>query len=312
MEKKICIHIPCYNEEDNVVPLCEALIKLFHEQLPNYEYIIQFIDNCSQDSTPQKLWQLCQQYDFVRVIFNARNFKGNSALYGLLQSEGDCTIYLSADFQDPLEKIPELIKKWEEGYLIVAAIKTNSKENKLKYACRSLYYKLMKRFSNVDWIEQFCNFGVYDKEFIDILRSIKNPNYSIRGNVAEYGYNICFVEYEQQERRTGKSNYNFWKLLDLAMTNFIDYTDILLKLAVVLGIGFSVILFIIAVGFLIAKLFFWSSYSTGIAPIIIGIFGTGSINMFFWGIIGEYILSIRRKVTDAPLVIEKARVNFDK
>ena len=309
--KKICISIPCFNEEDNVTPLCEELIKLFKEKLPQYDYTIQFIDNCSQDTTQQKILELCKKYSFVRAIFNAKNYKGNSALHGLLQSEGDCTIYLSADFQDPIEKIPELLKKWEEGYLIVAAIKSTSKENKIKYMIRAQYYKIMRKCSNVDFIEQFCNFGVYDKEFLDIIRKLKNPNYSIRGNVAEYGYNICYVEYEQQERRSGKSKYNPWRLLNLAITNFIDYTDVLLKGSIVAGGLFSVIFAIIAFVFFIRKLTNWSGYPMGIAPILIGIFFVGSLNMFLLGIIGEYILSVRTKVTDKPLVVERVRVNFD-
>ncbi len=310
--KKVCISIPCYNEEENVVPLCEALISEFREKMPQYDYIIQFIDNCSKDTTQQKLLELCKKYSFVRAIFNSRNFKGNSALYGLLQSEGDCTVYLSADFQDPIEKIPELLQKWEEGYLVVAAIKSTSKESRLKYAVRQEYYRIMKRFSKVGFIEQFCNFGVYDKKFLDIIRGLKNPNYSIRGNVAEYGYNICYVEYEQQERRSGKSSYNVWRLLNLAITNFIDYTDILLRGAIVLGGVFAVIFAIVALVFLVRKLTNWSGYPMGIAPILIGIFFTGSLNMFLLGIIGEYILSVRTKVTDSPLVIERMRVNFEK
>ncbi len=312
VKKKICISIPCYNEEENVVPLCEALINIFDEKMPQYDYIIQFIDNCSRDKTPQKLLELCRKYPFVRAIFNSKNFKGNSALYGLLQSEGDCTVYLSADFQDPVEKIPELIRKWEEGYLIVAAIKNKSKESKIKYAIRQKYYNIMRRFSKVDFIEQFCNFGVYDKKFLDIIRKLKNPNYSIRGNVAEYGYNICYVNYEQQERRSGKSNYNVWKLLDLAITNFIDYTDILLKIAIIGGCIFAGIFGVIALVFLFCKLVNWSRYPMGIAPILIGVFFTGAMNMFFLGIIGEYVLSVRTKVTDSPLVIERMRVNFEK
>lgn len=310
MKKRVCICVPCYNEEENVITLCEALILLFKNQLPGYDYLIQFIDNCSQDATQDRLIELCKKYDFVRAIFNARNYKGNSALYGLLQSEGDCAIYVSADFQDPIEKIPELLKKWEEGYLVVAAVKKSSKENGIKYRLRGIYYKLMNTCSDVEFIDQFCNFGVYDQKFLDIIRKLKNPNYSIRGNVAEYGYHICMVEYEQQQRRSGKSNYNLWKLIELAITNFIDYTDVLLKASVVLGIVFSIFFFCIAIGFTILKILLWSSYPMGIAPILIGIFLIGSINMFLLGVIGEYILSVRKKVTDGPLVVERTRINF--
>lgn len=312
MKKKITICVPCFNEEDNVIPLAEKVINLFDNQLPQYDYIIQFIDNHSEDKTKEKLKFLCQKYpEKIRAIFNARNFKGNSALYGLLKSSGDCAIYLSADFQDPIDKIPELLQKWEEGNLIVAAVKKTAKENKIKYKIRGLYYKLMHKYSNSGFIEQFCNFGVYDKKFLDIIRSLKNPNYSIRGNVTEYGHKICYVEYEQQERRSGKSKYSFIGLLNLAITNFIDYTDVLLKASIMIGAIGSVICFIIAIIFFISKLANWSAYPMGIAPVILGVFFVGAVNMFLLGIIGEYILSVRKKVTDSPLVIEEERVNFN-
>lgn len=312
MKKSVCICVPCFNEEDNVIPLTEALIRLFDTELFQYDYKIQFIDNHSQDKTRERLEYVCKKYPKrVRTIFNARNFQGNSALYGLLQSSGDCALYLSADFQDPIEEIPNLLRKWEEGYLIVAAIKKSAKENPIKYYVRGIYYKLMHRYSKVGFIEQFCNFGVYDKKFLDIIRGLKNPNYSIRGNVAEYGYNICYVEYEQQERRSGKSKYNVLRLLGLAITNFIDYTDILLKSAIYIGGFGSVICFIVAIVFLIKKLLNWSEYAMGVAPILVGVFFVGALNMFLLGIIGEYILSVRKQVKDSPLVIEEKRLNFD-
>lgn len=311
MKKKVCICVPCYNEEDNVIPLTEELLTLFSTKLTQYDYLIQFIDNHSQDKTRENLEYLCKTYPkYVRAIFNARNFKGNSALYGLLQSSGDCTLYLSADFQDPIEKIPQLLQKWEEGFLIVAAIKKTAKENPIKYFIRGIYYKLMHKYSKVGFIEQFCNFGVYDKKFLDIVRELKNPNYSIRGNVAEYGYNIGYVEYEQQARRSGKSNYNVFGLLTLAITNFIDYTDILLKAAIFIGGFGSLICLVSAIIFLIRKLMNWSEFAMGVAPILIGVFLVGAINMFLLGIIGEYILSVRKQVKDSPLVIEEKRLNF--
>lgn len=310
-KKTVCVCIPCFNEEDNVIPLTEELVKLFESQLQQYDYILQFIDNCSQDRTRENVEILCNKYAQVRAIFNSRNFKGNSALYGLLNSSGDCALYLSADFQDPIEKIPELLQRWEEGHLIVAAIKKTSKENFIKYRIRGLYYKLMHKYSEVGFIEQFCNFGIYDKKFLDIIRNLKNPNYSIRGNVAEYGYDICYVEYEQQERRSGHSKYSPVGLFNLAVTNFVDYTDILLKAAIVVGGFGSVLCLIIAIIFLIRKLLNWSEYAMGVAPILIGVFLVGALNMFLLGIIGEYILSVRKQVKDSPMVIEEKRINFN-
>ncbi len=312
MDKKtVCICIPCYNEEENVIPLTKALINLFEDRLSKYNYIIQFIDNHSEDRTPERLEYLCANYPNVRAIFNSRNYKGNSALYGLLQSKGDCSVYLSADFQDPIDSIPDLLSKWEEGYLIVAGIKEPVKENVLISRCRKLYYKLMHSYSEVGFIENFCNFGVYDKQFLDIIRGLKNPNYSIRGNVAEYGYNVYFMKYHQQKRRSGKSKFNIIGLINLSITNFIDYTDVLLKLAIFIGGVGSVICLALSLVFIIKKLLRWSEYAMGVAPILIGVFWVGALNMFLLGIIGEYILSVRRQTKDSPLVIEEKRINFN-
>lgn len=308
--KTIGINIPCYNEEENIIPLFTALKQLFEKKLPEYNYIVQFIDNSSTDKTQSIIRKLCSENKNVRAIFNSKNFKSNSALYGMLQAEGDCVIYLSADFQDPIEKIPELVQKWNEGYLIVAAIKEQNKDNVIKAFARNVYYKIMKHCSTVGFIEQFCNFGLYDKHFLDIIRSLKNPYYSIRGNVAEFGYDIGFIKYSQPKRLHGKSNYSIWKLLGLAIDNFINYTDIILRLTTIIGVFSSIIFFLIGIVYLILKLINWSSFSNGIAPILLGIFFIGSVQLFLLGVIGEYILSVKNKVSEKPLVIEKERLNF--
>lgn len=309
-KKIICVSIPCYNEEKNILALYNCIRHEFETNLSEYEYLVQFIDNCSTDNTQTIIRKLCKENRNVRAIFNAKNYKSNSALYGMLQAEGDCIIYLSADFQDPIEKIPELVREWELGSLIVAAIKSTNKDHKLKSIARSIYYKLMKRFSTVGFIEQFCNFGLYDRKFMDTIRKLKNPYYSIRGNVSEYGYDISYISYEQPKRKHGKSNYNVWKLINLAIDNFVNYTDIILRLATVIGFVCSFLFFIIGAVYFILKLTQWSSFSNGVAPILIGIFFIGALQTFLLGIIGEYVLAVKKKVTDSPLVIEKERINF--
>ena len=309
--KVIGISIPCYNEEENVIPLFYAVTETMNRELPEYDYIIQYIDNNSEDSTQQKLRELCKKEKKVRAIFNAKNYKARSALYGLLQLNCDCVIYLSADFQDPVDKIPELIHKWEEGYTIVAAIKTASEEGKIKYGIRALFYKIMKRFSTYGFIEQFCNFGVYDKKFLDIIRGLHNPNVSIRGNVSEYGYNIAYIPYEQPLRRAGKSKYNVWTLFNHAIDNFVTYTNVVLRMATIGGLMFSVLFFLIAIIYLILKVTAWTDYPMGIAPMLIGIFLIGSIQTFLLGMIGEYLLVVKTKVTESPLVVVRERINFE-
>lgn len=310
-KKVICICVPCYNEEKNIVPLVKAIEDIFKTKLNNYEYVIQFIDNCSTDSTQEIIKQLCQGDKHIRAIFNLKNFKSTSALHGMLQVKEDCAIYLSADFQDPIDKIPEMIEKWENGAAIVAGIKQSTKDRMLKKICRNIYYDLMNKYSKFGFIKQFCNFGVYDKRFLDILRNIKNPYYSIRGNVVQYGFDIDYIEYEQPKRKTGKSNFNLGSLIDLAINNFINYTDVIIRRSTLIGGIFSILFFICLVVFAIIELVKpENSDNIAIFIFIIGMLGI-SINAFLIGIIGEYILNIKSKVSEDPLVIEKERINFN-
>lgn len=310
-EKKIiCINVPCYNEEDNIVPLVEAIEIEMNSNLPEYDFVIQFIDNCSTDSTQSIIRKMCDEKEYIRAIFNSKNFKSNSALYGMMQAKEDAVIYLSADFQDPIEKIHELVRKWEEGYLIVAAIKKSNKDNCLKSLARNIFYKVMHKFSKVGFIEQFCNFGIYDKKFWDIIRNLDNPYYSIRGNVAEFGYDIGFIEYEQPIRRSGKSNYNVFKLFDLAIDNFVNYTDVIIRFFTMFG-GFSLILSGIAwIIFLILNIVYWKAKVYKFVFFIICFLLILSFQMFALGIIGEYLLSVKKASYKRPLVVEKERINF--
>lgn len=198
----ISILVPTYNEEENIIPLYNAICKEFSKELPDYDYEILFIDNCSLDSTREKLLSLCANDKKIKAIFNARNFgQNNSPFYGLLQTSGDCTICMSADFQDPVEMIHQFVREWENGYKIVCGIKTSSKENKLMYLMRSIYYKLIKKFSDVDQIEHFTGFGLYDKEFVNVLRKLDEPSPLMRGLVAELGYKRKNIEYAQALRQ---------------------------------------------------------------------------------------------------------------
>ena len=209
--KKISIMVPCYNEEENVVPLSEALIAMFEKDLPQYDYEILFIDNDSRDTTRVKLRALCENNKKIKAIFNAKNFgQFNSPYYGILQTEGDCTIPVCADFQDPIDVIPRLVAEWEKGYKIVCAVKTSSKENPVMYFLRSCYYKMIKKMSSVDQIEHFTGFGLYDKSFVQVLRDLKDPIPFIRGIVGELGFKRTEIEYTQAQRRAGKTHNNFY------------------------------------------------------------------------------------------------------
>ena len=205
--------VPCYNEEENVVPLSEAVIATLEKDLPEYDYEILFIDNCSKDKTREKLILLCNKNKKIKAIFNTKNFgQFNSPYYGLCQTTGDCTICLCADFQDPIDMIPKFVHEWENGYKIVCGIKTSSKENKIMYFLRGVYYKTIKKMSEVEQIEQFTGFGLYDKSFIQVLRDLKDPTPFLRGIVAELGPERKEIPYEQQERRAGKTSNNWYRL----------------------------------------------------------------------------------------------------
>lgn len=310
--KKISILIPCYNEEENVALLSQTIISEFHRELPDYDYEIIFIDNDSKDATRSILKDLCTENKKVKAIFNAKNFgQFNSPYHGLLQTTGDCAIMMCADFQDPVDMIPKLVHEWEKGSRIVVAQKTTSRESKIMYFLRSCYYKLIKKFSSVEQIEHFTGFGLYDKTFLDVLRKLNDPTPFLRGVVAELGYKISIIPYEQQKRRAGKTKNNFMSLYDGAMLSFTSYTKIGLRMATFVGFGIAFFSIIVALAYLVMKLLLWETFVAGTAPILIGMCLLGAVQLVFLGLIGEYILSMNQRIMNRPLVIEEERINFE-
>lgn len=310
--KKISVLIPCYNEEENVVPISEAVIKTLQKDLPEYDYELVFIDNDSQDHTRSLIRQLCDENPKIKAIFNARNFgQFNSPYYGMLQITGDCVIEMVADFQDPVELIPQYVHEWEKGYKIVIGIKTSSKENRLMYWLRSCYYKTIKKLSDVEQIEHFTGSGLYDREFIEVLRNLDDPTPFLRGIVAELGYRRKEIPYEQPRRRAGKTHNNFYRLYDAAMLSVTSYTKAGLRLATIFGSICAVVSMLIALVYLVMKLIWWDRFPAGMAPMLIGMLFLGSVQLFFIGFLGEYIMSINQRVMKRPLVIEEERINFN-
>lgn len=311
MMNKISILIPCYNEEENVVPMSEAIKNLFANELVSYDYELIFIDNDSHDNTRPLLREICAGNSKIKAIFNVKNFgQFNSPYYGILQSTGDCVISMVCDFQDPIELIPQYIREWENGYKIVIGIKTSSRENPIMYRLRGLYYKIIKKFSDVEQIEHFTGSGLYDKEFVEVLRNLKDPTPFLRGIVAELGYKRKEIPYEQPQRRAGKTHNNFYKLYDAAMLSFTSYTKIGLRLATFGGVFCGILSAVVGIVYLIMKLVLWDSFVAGMAPVLIGMFFLGSVQLFFLGFIGEYVLSINQRVMNRPLVVEEERINF--
>ena len=310
--KTISIMTACYNEEDNVVQLADAVRKVMKDELPQYDYEHVFIDNCSEDSTLSLLRAICSRDKHVRVIENARNFGHiRSPFYGILQTAGDCTISMAADFQDPPSLIPTFIRKWEEGYKVVCAVKTTSKESHAMFGIRKLYYRLVKKMSEVDSIDNFTGFGLYDKQVITALKLMEDPYPYFRGLICEIGFKRAIVEFNQPKRERGKTHNNFYTLFDMAMLGITANSKVPLRLATIGGFIFSVIALIGALVYFILKLVFWYNMPMGIAPLIISVFFFSSIQLFFIGLLGEYIAQILTKVTNRPLVIESERINFD-
>lgn len=309
--KTISIVIPCYNEEENVEAISQAVIDEMQKNLPNYDYEIIFIDNDSQDNTRPLIRKLCKNNPKIKAIFNAKNFgQFNSPYYGLCQVTGDCAILLCADFQDPVEMIPKLVAEWENGYKIVSAIKTSSRENPLMRFMRTCYYKIIKKMSDVEQIEHFTGFGLYDRSFIEVLRSIDDTRPFLRGIVAELGFKRKDVPYEQAKRRAGKTHNNFYSLYDAAMLSFTSYTKIGLRLATILGFLIAVLSAIVGMVIFVLKLIYWDKYPMGTAPLLIGMFFLGAVQLFFIGFLGEYVLNINSRVMKRPIVVEEERINF--
>ncbi len=310
--KKISIVIPTYNEIDNITLLVSELTKILEKELSNYNYEIIVIDNYSIDGTRDEIRKLCVLNKNVKGILNAKNFgQLNSPFYGMTQITGDAVILMCADFQDPPRMILDFVKEWENGYKIVIGIKNESKESKIMYLIRTIYYKMIDKMANIKHIEHFTGFGLYDKKFIDVLRKLDDPTPYLRGIVAELGFTRKEISYEQPQRKFGKTKNNFFSLYDIGMLGITSYTKIILRLATFIGFFVGVISLLLSIVYLVLKLIYWNSFPAGTAPILIGMFFLGSLQLFFIGILGEYIMNINTKVLKRPLVVEEERINFD-
>ena len=311
MRKQISVVTPCYNEELNVEILYNEVKKIFVE-LKKFRYEHIFIDNDSKDQTQAILRRLAARDSNVKVILNARNFGHiRSPFHALLQTTGDAAILMVADLQDPPQMIKDFIKKWEEGYKIVLGVKSESEENPIMFVIRKLYYNLVSRLSEIPLIKGFTGFGLYDKRIIDVLREIDDPYPYFRGLVCDIGFEQAHIEYTQPGRKRGVTKNNFYTLYDLAMLGITNHSKAPLRVATIAGFSMSLFSLLVAFGYLIYKLIFWSSFSLGTAPLVIGLFFFSSVQLFFIGIIGEYIGSIHTQVLKRPLVVEKERINFN-
>ena len=310
MTTLISIVTPCYNEAGNAREMYEAVRAIF-AGLPQYRYEHIFIDNASKDGTPRILRELAAGDANVKVILNARNFGHvRSGYYALLQTSGEAVIALACDFQDPPELIPEFLRRWAAGSKVVLGVKESSDESGIFYALRDRYYRTLAHIADIELVRQSTGFGCFDKSVIEALRRIDDPYPYFRGLIAEIGHEPSIIPYRQPARKRGISSQNFYTLYDLAFLGIVNHSKVPLRLAAMMGFTLSALSLLVALGYLIAKLLFWSQFSFGIAPILIGFFFLTSVQLFFIGVVGEYIGSIYTQVRHHPHVFEKDRINF--
>jgi glycosyltransferase involved in cell wall biosynthesis len=309
-KKTITFFTPCYNEEENIELLYNSVCSVTEKMLEyNFEHV--FIDNASTDNTLAILKQLAARDHRVKIIANVRNFGHvRSPYHGLLQCPGDAVICIVADLQDPPAMIPKFIEEWEKGHPLVLGIKKTSKESALMFMIRKTFYAIIKKISDTEHLSNFTGFGLYDQKFLSIVRLIDDPYPYFRGMVAEYGWNIKTIEYMQPKRIHGRTKNNFFTLYDIAMLGFVNHSKLPLRLSAFIGFFTATISFLVALGYFIYKLIYWRQFELGLAPLVIGVFFFSSVQLFFIGIIGEYIGAIHTQVRKRPLVIEKERVNI--
>jgi glycosyltransferase involved in cell wall biosynthesis len=309
--KLISIVTPCFNEQDNVEELYSR-VKAAMRLLDNYRYEHIFIDNASTDNTVNILKSIANEDKKVKLIVNSRNFGHMcSPVYGMFQASGDAIISIVSDLQDPPEMIPNFIKEWEAGNDIVLAIKQSSEENKLMFKIRKLYYNLLSKLSEVEVFKNYTGFGLYDKKVMNAVKELKDPYPFFRGMIAEVGFKVCKISYDQPVRLRGITKNNFYTLYDIGMLGIINNSKVPLRMAIFMGVFFGIISLLVGFGYFIAKILYWDTMSLGVAPLIVMSSLMFSIMLFFIGIIGEYVGAIYTQVLNRPLVFEKERINFD-
>jgi len=308
----ISIVMGCYNEQENLPEVYERVTRIMAEQLPQYSYEILVIDNASTDGSVEVLRRICSTDKRVKVIVNTRNFGHiRSPYHALLNAQGDAAVIMASDLQDPPDMIPEFVEKWEEGFKIVLAQKTNSAESSIFWLARTAYYRLVARLSEIELVKNATGFGLYDREVLETIRKIDDPYPYFRGLICELGYSRTLIPFEQPARKRGFTKNNFYTLYDNAMLGVTNHSKVPLRLATFSGFCLGALSFLIALVYLAYKLLFWNNFQLGTAPVLVGIFFFAAVQLFFIGILGEYIGSIQTQILRRPLVIEKERINFD-
>lgn len=310
---KISVVIPCYNDTNSIVNMRDRLTKVFTEQLYHYDYEIIFVDDHSPDDTWVKIEEVCQKDPKCKGVRNAKNFGFSRNVFACLRdyADGDAAFMIFGDMQDPPENLPQFVERWQNGAKVIIGQKTSSKENKFVYSIRTLFYKIIGKFSSVKQIQHFNGYGLYDRDFINVLYQIDDSQPYLKGIVGEFAMDIEIVSYEQAESQRGKSNFNFGKYYDVAMQGITAYTKTFMRMATFIGVFLGIVSIILAIIVFIVKLLNWDTYPVGIPSLLIGMFLIGAVILFFLGIMGEYILSINTRSLHRPLVVIGKKINFE-
>lgn len=308
--KKISVAVPCYNEVGNVREMAESLVRILND-LP-YDYEIIFTDNCSTDGTKDILRELAGKDKHIKVLMNSRNYgtDGRSDRNTLQYVSGDIYICLACDFQEPPELIPEFVKYWEQGYKVVYGQKIGSEEGRLKTACRSLYYKIINKLSDVPQYEHISGIHLLDRTVLDEFLKT-NYDYQLRFAVADMGCDVKLIQYKQRMRKSGRSSYNNWRYLNFAITSMVTTSNSPLRIMTVAGAVMTFLTFAAGLLCLVLKLIFWDSSRLGTMWWGCSLYFLGSVLLLCVGIVGEYIGEILKRVSSTPSVILTEKINFD-
>jgi glycosyltransferase involved in cell wall biosynthesis len=300
----------CYNEEDNIEEFCGRVCGAF-QSVGEHDYELILIDNASTDGTQEKIRKIAAMNPRIKAIFNSRNFGHiRSPYHALMQATGNAVICMASDLQDPPEMIPRLIEEWRKGVKTVVCVKESSEESPVFFLIRRTYYALVHRLSDTKLIQNFTGFGLYDRAIVDYCRKVDDPYPYFRGQISEIGLPIKEIPYRQPLRKRGITKNNFFTLYDLAMLGITSHSKVPLRLATTLGFSMAILSLLVAFVYLIYKLVFWYTLPVGTAPLVIGLFFFASVQLFFIGILGEYIGAIHTQDLKRPLVVEKERLNF--
>ena len=303
---EISVVIPCFNEEENADAIAKAVMAQLETITDSFELI--FIDNSSTDRTAKIIRDLCATDARIRLIVNTRNFgQVRSPAHALFQAKGRGIIGIAADFQDPPELIPELVRRWRSGTEIVLGVSETKATSSLYSSLRQLSYDLQRKFGDYPIIPNATGFGIYDAKVIRALADLNEPEPFVRGLLVETGYAIDTVAFKRPERAAGHSKNGFFTLLDFALSALAYSSKGLLRAP----LYFSFIAFAAT---LVSMLGAAWSIAWGANPRMwmfaaLLEFQFGLLFLFL-GILGVQVRLISDRTRGMPLVIERERVNF--